>query len=95
MTDRYDVVFAKSRSHIIDSLGNACRYRTGNGKALAPGYYTVTWHEAADPLFDENAKYVGPFPSARAAEAAIEAVLANGEEILPLLTRDRVSGSTT
>lgn len=67
---RYEVVFAKSSSHVIDSLGNPCRYRTRDGQSLAPGYYMVIWPDnSQEPLFDADAQYKGPFPSPEAAQS--------------------------
>lgn|GEM_PF-5852560 len=75
MVNHARVVFVNSHNHLTDSAGHDCRYRTANGHPLLPGYwYLVKWpDDVAEPLFDAQAHYSGPFDSERAAREELVA----------------------
>jgi len=67
------IVFVKSRSHLQNTMGHDCRYRTADGHSLVPGYwYLVSWPgDIEEPLFDGRAHYAGPYDSEAAAKNAL------------------------
>lgn len=65
-----EVVRVHRPFHLIDAESYERRYRTAGGQSLASGYYSVTWPATVRVRrFDEQARFVGPFPTRAAAEA--------------------------
>lgn len=89
MKPKHKVVFARSDHHVVDSQGCASRYRTLDGRTLAKGYYAVVWPaEADDPLFDEQAQFLGPYPTFISAQVVLEEAIANRARQLLVASTD-------
>lgn len=85
---KYEVVFAKSETHLVDAFGNECRYRLLRGSRLSEGYYVVTWPpDIEEALFDEKAQYRGPFETSTSAHAIVSQLQGRNSNLKPLLLR--------
>lgn len=68
-----EIVKVVDGSRLIDCESYERHYHRRNAKALALGYYVVSWPDQAPAArFDEQARFSGPFRSHGQARTALE-----------------------
>ncbi|MBI1397489.1 MAG: hypothetical protein GC151_16070 [Betaproteobacteria bacterium] len=66
-----EVVRVHRPDRLLDAESYERRYRIPGGRVLPLGFYVVNWpSEVTTRRFDDLARFVGPFPTRAAAEAA-------------------------
>jgi hypothetical protein len=69
----FEVVRVLDEHNLINSESYQCKYDTGYGDALAPGYYVVA---SGAPLglirYDDTGRFFGPFASKTEAELFVQ-----------------------
>jgi hypothetical protein len=74
----HEIVEVVGASVLISSRRLMCRYVTGDGNPLDPGFYLVIWSKRSlSRAYDKSARYIGPFPSRIRAEE----LLASGQRV--------------
>ena len=59
---RNEVVHVLTPAFLVNSVKQACRYETSDGKLLTPGYYLALWPAGAcHSSYSNEVLYFGPF----------------------------------
>ena len=71
--DIFEIVSVIQDDWLFDAESYQRRYCTNHGQPLAPGHYVVNWPDNIRVRrFNELASFFGPFPSRKAAQAALD-----------------------
>ena len=75
----HEIVQVLGDAFLLTSTWRMCGYVTRDRQPLRPGFYFVLWPAPTDaPGYDRDARYVGPLPSRKAAEALTASAIAFG-----------------
>jgi hypothetical protein len=74
-----EIVQVLSVGVLIDPTWRKCQYTTRDRQRLEPGYYLVLWPAPIIfPVYDQNARFFGPFPTRILAEKLRTSALSLG-----------------
>jgi hypothetical protein len=74
-----EIVQVLSVGVLINPTWRKCQYTTRDGQRLEPGYYLVLWPAPIIfPVYDQNARFFGPFPTRILAEKLRTSALSLG-----------------